>query len=112
MRRDKLIINKNQIPCRFSILLGSEVFFLTVDYNKKHDFFTVGLEDNNGDTLCVAEPAIYGVPLWQDMIYRGNFPALRIIPWDESEQENKITWENFGVTTFLYVDNADEPLIG
>ena len=85
-------------------------FILTIDYNKIHDLFTVGLEDSQGNTICAGEPVIYGQPLWQDLIYRGGYPAIRIIAGDESKQEKKITWDNFGVTTFLYIDNSEEVL--
>ena len=105
MKRDRLLINKEQIPYRFSILLGSELFILTVDYNKKHDIFTIALEDNEENVLCVAEPIVYGIPLWQDVQQAHKYPAIRIVPLDESNQENRVTWDNFGKTIFLTVDN-------
>lgn len=111
MKRDRILINKEQIPYRFSILLGSELFILTLSYNKKHDFFTVALEDSQENVLCVAEPIIYGVPLWQDVQQAHKYPVVRIIPIDESNQENTVTWDNFGETVFLTIDNAEEELI-
>lgn len=110
MKRDRLLINKEQVPCRFLILLGSELFTLTVDYNKKHDFFTIALEDNEGNMLCTAEPIVYGVPLWQDVQQAHKYPAIRIVPIDESGQKNMVTWETFGKTVFLTIDNAEEEL--
>lgn len=110
MKRDRILIEKNLIPYKFSILLGAEEFILSIDYNKRHDFFTVGLEDSQGNTLCIAEPIEYGIPLWQDVQQVDKYPALRIIPCDESGQETKITFDNFGVTTFLCIDNSEEEL--
>lgn len=111
MKRDRILIEKELIPYKFNILLGAEVFFLTIKYNEKHDLFTVGLEDKDGTTICEAEPLIYGMPLWKDMRIPDKYPALTIIPYDESGKNNKITWDNFGSTTFLYIDNAEEEMI-
>lgn len=110
MKRDRILIEKSLIPYRFSILLGAEEFILTIDYNKSHDLFTVGLEDSNGETLCIAEPVVYGVPLWQDVQQADKYPALRILPIDESGQENKVTWENFNSTVFLTIDNNNDEI--
>ena len=110
MKRDRILINKELIPYKFNILLGAELFSLKINYNKNHDLFTIELEDSNGDTICSAEPIIYGLPLWQDVQQPNKYPALRIIPIDESGQENKVTWDNFNETVFLTIDNAEEPL--
>ncbi len=110
MIRDKILIEKDQIPFRFEILLGAELFTLSIQYNQSEDLFTVGLE-RDGETLCTAEPIIYGQPLWNNQKQPTLYPAVEIIPLDESGQENEITWNNFGVTTFLYIDNAEESLI-
>ena len=111
MKKDRILIQKNLIPYKFAILLGAEEFVLTVDYNKKHDFFTIGLEDSQGNTICVAEPVVYGIPLWQDVQQPYKYPVLRIVPLDESGQENKVTWSNFNKTVFLTIDNGEETLI-
>lgn len=111
MKRDRILIEKNLIPYRFSILLGSEEFILSVDYNKRHGLFTIGLEDSQGETLCIAEPVVYGVPLWQDVQQANKYPVLRIIPIDESGQENKVTWANFNETVFLTVDNSEDEIL-
>lgn len=109
MKRDYIAINKEQIPYSFEILLGAELFTLTVDYNKKYDLFTIGLE-RDGEVLCAAEPVVYGVPLWQDVQQVNKYPALRIIPLDESGQENTVTWNNLNKTVFLIIDNYEEEL--
>lgn len=109
MKRDKIEIEKNQIPYKFEILLGAELFTIGVDYNQKYDLFTLSLEKDE-EVISVAEPIIYGVPLWNNQKQPNVHPAVDIIPFDESGQETAITYDNFGVTTFLYIDNAEEVL--
>lgn len=104
MKRDKIQINKDIVPYKFNILLTNQLFTVSVNYNEKHDFFTVGLE-LNGETVCEAEPVVYGVPLFKDIYQNGKFPALDIIPLDESGEQNTVTFENFNDTVFLIIDN-------
>lgn len=106
------MIEKNLIPYRMEILLGAELYTLNIQYNKTYDLLTIGLENTDGEVLCEAEPVVYGQPLWQDIQYPGGYPALRIIPWDNSGQENTVTFDNFNETVFLTVDNAEESLVG
>lgn len=109
MKRDRILIEKNLIPYRMEILLGAELYTLNIKYNQSHDLFTIGLEKDD-EVICHAEPVIYGIPLWQDVQFSGDYPALKIIPFDESNQENIVTYDNFGITVFLIIDNADETL--
>lgn len=111
MKRDRLIINKEMIPYSFDILLASELFNLTVNYNKKHDLFTIKLAKDT-ETLCEAEPVIYGTPLFKDIYMAGKFPAVDIIPIDPSGEESKATYENLGETVFLELDNSEETIVG
>lgn len=111
IKRDKILINKDLIPYKFSILLGAEEFVLTVKYNKKHDLFTIGLEDSQENTICTAEPLIYGQPLWGDIQQPNKYPGVRIIPYDESGQETKVTYNNLGETVFLFIDNYEDELV-
>nr|DAY61035.1 MAG TPA: hypothetical protein [Caudoviricetes sp.] len=104
MKKDKVQIKKSLIPYTFSILLADELFQLTVHYNEKHDIFTITL-GKNGETICEAEPIIYGVPLFCDTYRAGKYPVLTIVPFDESGQQNRVTYDNFNETVFLIVDN-------
>ena len=74
-------------------------------YNQQADLFSVTLY-RDGKLLCDAEPVIYGVPLFRDVYESGAFPAVDIVPLDESGQEREVTWENFGQTVFLTIDNG------
>lgn len=107
MERDRIIIEKSIVPCTFDILLGDEVFNLTVNYNAKHDFFTVALE-KDGETICEGEPLVYGFPLFHDFYQVDRCPAIDIVPIDESGEQNAVTFKNFGETVFLTVMNYDD----
>lgn len=103
--RDRIIVKKELIPYGFNIALGREKFNMRFAYNEQADLFTVSLY-RDGKLLCYAEPVIYGVPLFHDIYESGMFPMLDIVPYDESGQEQSVTWENFGETVFLTIDNG------
>lgn len=103
--RDRIVVKKELIPYGFYIALGKDKFNMRFAYNKQADLFTVSLY-RDGKLLCHAEPIIYGVPLFRDIYESGCFPALDIIPLDESGNENMVTWENFGSTVFLTINNG------
>lgn len=104
--RDRITINKNLIPYNFSIVLGEEVFEFDVDYNATADLFTLTLY-KDGEIVAV-EPVIYNVPLFNDIYMVGRFPVLTIVPYDESQQQTSVTWDNFGVTVFLTIDDKGD----
>lgn len=103
--RDRIVVKKELIPYGFHIAFGKEKFNLRIAYNAEADLFTVSLY-RNGELLCASEPVVYGVPLFQDIHESGRFPALTIVPLDESGQEQSVTWENFGKTVFLTIENG------
>lgn len=103
--RDRIELNKKQIPMRFTMVLAGKVFTFWVSYNKTADLFTISLFDRKGELLCAGEPLIYGMPLFRDVYEAGKFPAVDLVPWDESGQEHAVTWDNLGTTVFLTLDN-------
>lgn len=103
--RDRIIVKKELIPYGFNIALGKEKFNMRFAYNKQADLFTVSLY-REGRLLCYAEPIIYGIPLFRDIYESGVFPMPDIVPYDESGQEQLVSWENFGKTVFLTIDNG------
>ena len=107
MARDRIIVDKSLVPCVFSILLADELFDMTVNYNEKHDFFTVALA-KDGETVCEGEPVVYGRPLFADFYQPDKFPAIEIVPMDESGEQNEVTFQAFGKTVFLTIDNTEE----
>lgn len=107
MVRDRIVINKSLIPYKFDITLAGEVFQLGIKYNEFADMFTVSLSKDK-ELICSGEPIVYGVPLFQDIYVSGKYPALRIVPIDESRENNTVTWDNFEETVFLIIDNGSD----
>lgn len=105
MKHDTIIINKNIIPYTFDILLADELFNFRVDYNATADLFTVTLS-KDGEVICI-EPLIYGRRLFENLYKPNKFPAVDIIPYDESGQESEITFDNLNETVLLIVDNGE-----
>ena len=103
--RDRIVVKKELIPYGFNIALGKEKFNMRFAYNKQANLFTVSLYQADV-LLCDSEPVIYGTPLFKDIYRSGKFPVLKIVPLDESGNEQEVTWENFGVTVFLTIDNG------
>lgn len=108
MKHDTITINKEIIPYTFDILLADEVFNLRIDYNNTADLFTVTLS-KDGEEICT-EPIVYGVPLFKDLYQPDKYPALEILPIDESGQESKITFDNLSATVLLIVDNGGDEI--
>ncbi|MGN0243475.1 MAG: phage baseplate plug protein [Lachnospiraceae bacterium] len=104
--RDYIEINKDEIPYIFSIELSGEMFSLEVMYNEMCDFFTITLS-KDGEVLVYQEPLVYNRPLFADM-YQPGFPSVDLVPYDESGECNKVTWDNFGATVFLTIDDFEE----
>lgn len=102
-------IDKNNIPEYFSITLGTETFVLSFAYNSVGDFFTVSLLKPNelgvDEEIIMGEKLIINKPLWSDFT-NADLPGPQLIPADLSGKEKRITWENFNVTVFLYVNNG------
>lgn len=107
MVRDIISINKNLIPYSFMITLAGEVFEIGLKYNEYADLFTVSLIKNK-EIICYGEPVIYGIPLFRDIYVNGKYPALKIVPYDESKENNEVTWDNLEKTVFLVIDNGSD----
>lgn len=104
---DVLEIQKDLIPYSCSILLADELFELHFNYNATADLFTVDLYRDD-ELICAGEPIVYGVPLWSDVYKADIFPALNIIPRDPSGESNAVTFDNFGDTVLLIIENEGE----
>ena len=44
--------------------------------------------------------------LFNDVYRNGDFPIVTIIPLDESNQTEQVTWDNFNETVFLSLENG------
>ena len=107
MTHDRILITKDLVPYAFDISLGDDLFTLVIDYNQTHDFFTVGLVKED-EVICEGEPIVYGFPLFKDIFQADVYPALDIVPLDESGEQTAVTFANFNETVFLTVENYDE----
>lgn len=103
--KDKIFINKKLIPYSFNILLGDINFEMEINYNETADLFTAALYKDN-KCICEGEPIIYGMELFKD-IYDYHFPAIKIVPLDEANENNTITYDNFSETVFLCIDDEE-----
>lgn len=101
--RDRIEINKKLVPYSFTILLDDQWYELLIDYNKTADLFTVTLYKD--DELIITEPVVYGVRLFHDVWQPEDYPAIEIVPLDESGQNAAVTFDNLSVTVFLTVEN-------
>lgn len=104
---DVLEINKDLLPYECQILLAGEQFGLKFNYNATAGLFTVDLY-KDGELICAGEPIMYGIPLWNDVYKTDKFPALDIIPKDQSGQCNAVTFDNLCNTVLLIVDNGGD----
>ena len=104
---DVLHVQKDLLPYKCNIVLGSELFGLQFNYNATADLLTVDLY-KDGELICAGEPIVYGVPLWQDVYKAETFPALTIIPTDPSGAYNVVTLENLENNVLLIVENGEE----
>lgn len=113
--RNYIPIEKNSLPEQFEIDLANDTFIMGVNYNQSYDFFTVDLYDMKRNPIVLGEKMVLNIPLWSDLV-DDRLPAPSLVPMDESDQETRITFDNFMETTFLYIDDvspvAEEPRLG
>ena len=107
MRKDRILIEKSLIPYRFTIALTDVSHTLEIRYNSEADLFVIVLYDTDGNMLTI-EPVIYGSEMFAQQYRAGIYPAVSIVPLDESGEETAVTWDNFNETVFLYIMNAAE----
>ena len=105
MRNDRILIEKSLIPYSFTIDLNATAYILEIRYNGECDFFTVGLYDRDRKLICV-EPITYGAELFKPQYQAGIYPAMRIVPLDDSGSSTVVTWDNMNEKVFLTIDNA------
>ena len=106
--KDRILITKELIPYTFNIMLGDDLFLISVDYNATGDFFTLGLSDSEGNVIARSEKLVYGMVVFGDIYEPVKFPCLNIVPIDESGNEDVITLDNFGETIFLSIDDEGD----
>lgn len=105
--RNRIEINKSLIPYTFEILLGGELFEIGVDYNNTAELFTLSLS-KDGEVVCAGEPVIHGQKLWASVYQPEKYPAVDIVPLDESGNTDKVTFDNLNETVFLTIDDGGD----
>jgi hypothetical protein len=109
-------IDKTLVPYQFDIKLDNITYTFDVKYNNVGDYFTIDLY-KQGAILVSGEKLIYGKSLFsayyddtQNIIVTKSpdYPNLIIIPYDVSENETKVTYENIDKTVFLYVRSESD----
>lgn len=108
--RDRIPVNLAAVPYRANVVLGTEAFAVEVHYNSRLDGYVVHLY-RGGALVCGGEPVVYGRPLWADVYEPGLYPALRIVPLDESGTADAATKATFGKLVFLTIDD-DNLVVG
>ncbi|PFJ03226.1 phage baseplate plug family protein [Priestia megaterium] len=105
--RDYIPINKDSLPEQFEIDLANETFIIEINYNQTQDFFTIDLYDMNRNAIVLGEKLVLDIPLWGDVTDK-RLPAPSLVALDESGQTKRITFDNFMVTTFIYIDDISD----
>lgn len=107
---DYIDINKSELPERFEIDLADETFLLQFNYNETGDFFTVDLygigDEEDPMPIVYGEKLVLGRPLWEN-ITSDDIPAPTLMPLDIGMEADRITFENLGVSVFLYIVDGD-----
>jgi hypothetical protein len=105
MRKDRILIEKSLIPYSFMIPLNDITYILEIRYNAECDLFTIGLYDRDETLICI-EPIIYGAELFKPQYQARIYPAMRIVPLDDSGNTDVVTWDNMNEKVFLTIENA------
>lgn len=102
--RDEIPVDKDSLPEQFEFDFGEESFLLGVNYNEREDFFTLDIFTVDEEPIVLGERLILNQPLWTG-ITNPLLPVEDIVPMDEAGKETAITFENFGDTVSLYIDD-------
>ncbi|MCP1176197.1 hypothetical protein NKS28_01470 [Bacillus sp. 1663tsa1] len=94
-------IIKEEIPYRFEMELAKELFTFEVHYNKRYDFFTIGIE-KDGQVIVAGEKVVLDAPLFYSLNDK-RLPKVTITPKDNSGSETRITFRNLGKTVLLEI---------
>lgn len=98
-------IEKELIPYRFNVSIEGKTYTFEVHYNSENDYFTIDLY-RNSQLVIAGVKIVYGRPLFTVHKYL-DVPQVDIIPLDLSGQANRVTWDNFNKTVFLWLVKDD-----
>lgn len=103
-QRGYIPIEKEELPMEFEIELAGIDYFMGVNHNESQDILSVDLWDINHKPIVLGERLLLNERLWQDVIDE-RLPSIDLIPLDESQSADKITYQNFMETVFIYIDD-------
>jgi hypothetical protein len=102
--RSYIPIDKNNLPEQFEFPFGNEIFVIGVNYNQSQSYFTIDLFQVDLTPIIIGEKITANCPLWSDFT-DPRLPLETIVPMVESAPDTPITFDNFGVTAQLFIDN-------
>ncbi len=102
-------IDKNMIPYRFDMTIKGETYTFQVNYNATHDFFTIDLYKND-EVIVLGEKLVYGKPLFMSAQHK-DIPKTIIIPYDVSENTDRITFENMNEDVLLFMIGDNDEIL-
>ncbi|WP_425447728.1 phage baseplate plug family protein [Dethiothermospora halolimnae] len=98
-------IDKESIPYKFDMQLKNETYTFEVFYNSIGDYFTMDLYKNE-KPIVLGEKVIYGRPLFST--YQAlDIPKVLVYPYDFSEGEKSVGYDNFNDRVFLYLVDTE-----
>ena len=98
-------IDKFSIPYQFDTLIDDKTYTMQVNYNDRHDFFTIDLYHNE-ELIVASEKLIYEKPLFIGLDYL-DIPKSVLVPLSIDTEEERVTWDNLGKTVYLYLLGDD-----
>lgn len=98
---DYIEIKKELIPYSFDITLLGETYTFEINYNSLNDFFVINLLKND-EIIVLGEKLVYAKPLFLSSRHK-DIPKIDILPYDLSENTERITFENLNESVFLYL---------
>lgn len=102
--RSFIPIDTDKMPERFEMAFGNLSYIFCINYNQSQSFFTIDLYDVESNPIVLGEVLRLNEKLWNDVVDT-RIPSVDLVPLDESNQAKEITFENFGKTVFLYIDD-------
>lgn len=106
-KRSYIPVNKDELPELFEFPFGNLTYILGIDYLKSEDIFTIDLRDAAGVAIILGERIVANQPLWRDLT-DSRIPSTTIVPMNEANPDEPITFDNFGDTVQLYIDDIGE----
>lgn len=89
-----LPIEKERLPYKFSITIQNKIIKFLVRYNSIGGYFTADILDKDDNIIAYAKKFLINVDLLEN-VYDDNLPKIKIIPYDPSDENKVITFDNF-----------------